>query len=164
MISFELLTRWSRQFLHSLRTGEPLEAPNIVAEVFLIDRISGVLLCHLASDENVCVRTAPASLQFAGTLSTIMGFVKSSFPASSEPQELEQISLGSVHLCLQHGKHVVVATTVRGKPPQWLRPRLTAAVEEIEKAFNDSDDQSDEDGHLSRLENYKAVLGRCFKE
>jgi hypothetical protein len=164
MISFGRLTKWVSGSIHWLRTGRqvPSGLGGTIKEVFLIDKISEALLCHLALKENLRLRADPTAVQFAGRLSAITKLSASRFGESAE--SFGQITVESVSVCIEWGEHVFVAGVVEGKPPEWFRPRLKVVVAEIEEASRDSYNQFGLDGDVSRFENSKVILERCFKE
>lgn len=175
MISFERLKKWSRGFHQWLRPsfrltfrekrliGQLTKAPYRVEQVLLIERISGILLGHLEADENLRAEAAHKSDMVAAMLSAIMTFVAVSFATEGHVMERMHVG-GELEVWIETGEHVVLATVVRGAPPQWLGPRLKAVLAEIEETFSDSDDQFDVDGEFSRIDTRKTVLARCFKE
>ncbi|MGB8784081.1 MAG: hypothetical protein WCD02_13265, partial [Terriglobales bacterium] len=129
-LSFEAL-KWRVEALRTGRTfGEIVLTRSLryrVEQVFLIHRETGLLLQHVAREDQVIQDSDLVS----GMLTAIQDFVRDSFSGTSE-HEIETIELGEFNLWVQHGPTTILAAVVSGTPPPELRNVLQRTLERVE--------------------------------
>ena len=135
-LSFEAL-KWRVEALRTGRTfGEIVLTRSLryrVEQVFLIHRETGLLLQHVAREDQVIQDSDLVS----GMLTAIQDFVRDSFSGTSE-HEIETIELGEFNLWVQHGPTTILAAVVSGTPPPELRNVLQRTLEGIEAEHGSS--------------------------
>lgn len=119
--------------LTALRTGKSFAEVVLlntlvyrVEQVFLIERKSGLLLQHVAT-ESTTVRDAD---MVSGMLTAIRDFVQDSFKVRDH-ESLEMLQVGELSVWIEQGPFAVVAAVIRGTAPKELRLTLQNALETI---------------------------------
>ncbi len=98
-------------------------------QVFLIHRVSGVLLLHVAAKSAV-VKDAD---MVSGMFTAIQDFVSDSFLESG--QELETIDVGRYKLWIQYGSKAILVGAVSGTAPVELKAVFRSALEKIHETL-----------------------------
>ncbi|MBW4561599.1 MAG: OmpA family protein [Mojavia pulchra JT2-VF2] len=97
-----------------------------VEQVFLIHKKTGLLLQHTVANQ--------ATIQdpdlVSAMLTAIQDFVKDSFSVQKD-EGLHSLQFGELTIWIEEGPQAVLATIIRGKPPQELRLSFRDAIEKI---------------------------------
>lgn len=101
-----------------------------VEQLFLIDKNTGLPVCHVASDT---AHTQDADM-VSGMLSAIQSFVQDAFE-TDEFDGLNTLQLGELSVWIEWGPDAILAAVVRGAPPQRLRDALQIKIEQIHREF-----------------------------
>ncbi|MFQ6012642.1 MAG: hypothetical protein ACE5LS_03240 [Thermoplasmata archaeon] len=125
---------------------------NYVEEVFLLHR-SGALLRHLTRRLKPYVDSDILS----GMLRAVQEFVRDSF--RGESGELNEMSFGELKISIVSGQHAVLATVIRGDPPDDIIDQIREALADLERNHGDLlrdwsgvvEDVPFVDGYLGRL-------------
>ena len=105
-----------------------------VEEIFLIERDSGLLLCHVALDDE---DDRDADL-VSGMFSAIRSFAQDSFGdggADGEEAELGRLTFGNLEIVIEAGPRAIIAAAVDGTPPPQFRELLGEILEELHTRF-----------------------------
>lgn len=102
-----------------------------VEQLFLIDKNTGLPLCHVASES---AQTQDADM-VSGMLSAIQSFVQDAFE-TNEFDGLDTLQLGELSVWIEWGPHGVLAAVVRGTPPKSLRDAMQILIESIHGRYN----------------------------
>ena len=102
-----------------------------VEQVLLVHRETGLLLEHVVAPE---VEAADPDLVSA-MLTAIGSFVEDSFQVDDE-DALDSIQMGDLTVWVEPGPHAVVATVIRGLPPESHREVMAEAVETVHRRFS----------------------------
>lgn len=97
-----------------------------VEQLFLIDKQSGLPICHAVGD----AVTAHDADMVSGMLNAIQSFVHEAFSAN-EFDGLDQLQVGELAVWIEWGPEAVLAAVVRGKAPQKLRESMQVQLETI---------------------------------
>lgn len=127
--------RWRWQ---AWRTGKPLAEIAMrnslsyrVEQVFLIHRVSGLLLCHVSLPE---VDTEDPAMVGA-MLSAITEYTRDSFGAGAD-QAVSSFEVGELVVWVEEGPHAAIAAVVRGIAPLELRNAMQDALERIHRELS----------------------------
>ncbi len=123
------------QMLGNLRRGrrraEGAETQETyMEEVFLLHR-SGTLLRHLTRRLKPYVDSDVLS----GMLRAVQEFVRDAF--KGESGELNEMSFGELKISIVSGQHVVLATMIRGDPPEDIIAQMQGALDDLERNHGD---------------------------
>ncbi len=99
-------------------------------EVFLLHR-SGTLLRHLTRRLKPYVDSDVLS----GMLRAVQEFVRDAF--KGESGELNEMSFGELKISIVSGRHVVLATMIRGDPPKDIIAQMQGALDDLERNHGD---------------------------
>ena len=148
--------------LESLRTGKPFAEVVLlhtllfrIEQLFLIHRETGILLTHVVSPGG---SGADADL-VSGMLTAIQDFVKDSF-GGDEEDTLETMRCGEHTIWIEHGPSAVLASVIRGQPPNGLHNQLCETLENIH--VNWSEELANFNGDTGPFEAAEPVLERCL--
>ncbi|MBN8645151.1 MAG: OmpA family protein [Planctomycetes bacterium] len=126
--------------IESWRTGRPFAEVVLlhtlafrVEQVFLIHRETGLLLQHLQADSVAGQDPDMVS----GMLTAIQDFVKDSFKAGGN-ESLNSMRVGTMTVWIEHSPHAILATAIRGTPPQSLRAVMQESLERVSLQMADS--------------------------
>ncbi len=97
-----------------------------IEQLFLIDKMAGLPVCHVASEHS---DTQDADM-VSGMLSAIQSFVHDAFQ-TDEFDGLNTLEVGELSVWIEWGPKAVLAAVVRGKPPKKLREALQIKIEKI---------------------------------
>ncbi|MBD2339556.1 OmpA family protein [Calothrix sp. FACHB-156] len=128
-----------------------------VEQVFLIHRNTGLLLQHLIALQ---VTTQDPDLVSA-MLTAIQDFVRDSFNIEKE-DGLQSLQFGELTIWIEEGPQAVLATIIRGKPPQEFRLTLKDALEKIHLRL--SSEMNDFAGDTEPFTVSKPYLEVCLAE
>lgn len=162
-VEYSLSWRAIRWRLTALLTGRPFAEIVLlntlvyrVEQVLLIDRRTGLLLQHVASD--------PKAVQdpdmVSGMLTAIRDFSRDSFRVPEE-DALDTLHVGELSVWIEQGPYAIVAAVIRGTPPRELRTALQEAIERVH-AFHGEALRAF-DGDTSPFENVRATLEDCLR-
>lgn len=112
-----------------------------VEQLFLIDKNTGLPICHVASD---AAHTQDADM-VSGMLSAIQSFVHDAFE-TDEFDGLNTLQLGELSVWIERGPKIILAAVVRGAPPQKLRDAMQLKVEQVHREFETELNQYDGSG------------------
>ncbi len=104
-----------------------------VEQLFLIEKNTGLPVCHVASDN---AETQDADM-VSGMLSAIQSFVHDAFQ-TQEFDGLNTLELGELSVWIEWGPHAILAAVVRGAPPKKLRDALQIKIEQIHRDYGTS--------------------------
>ncbi len=121
-------------------------------EVFLLHR-DGTLLRHLTRRLKPYVDSDILS----GMLRAIQEFVRDAF--KGESGELNEMSFGELKISIVSGQHTVLATMIRGDPPEDIIVQMQGALDDLERNHGDAlrdwngivEEIPFVDGYLNRL-------------
>lgn len=97
-----------------------------VEQVFLIHKETGLLLQHVMTES----ATAQEPDMVSGMLTAIGDFMHDSFRAEGE-ETLNTVQMGELTLWVEEGPKAVIASLIRGNPPESLRQSFIEALEMI---------------------------------
>lgn len=100
-------------------------------QLFLIDKESGIPICHAKSDS---VESQDADM-VSGMLSAIQSFVQDAF-STNEFDGLNTLQLGELSVWIEWGPSAVVAAVIRGVAPEQCRTALQQLLEDIHKDYS----------------------------
>lgn len=138
------------------RSGGPPERASresTIEDVFLLDR-GGILLRHLTRR----LRPHVDSGILSGMLRAVQEFVRDSF--REEEGNLNEMGFGELKISLCTGKHVILATVVRGGRPADHMDQMMAAVQGLEDEHGA--DLRDWDGHMQAVRFVDEYLRRLL--
>ena len=101
-----------------------------VEQVFLIHRVTGLLLHHVVATNAVSKDPEIVS----GMLTAIQDFIADSFTIHKD-DVLHTLNLGDLTVLIEHSPHAVLAMVVRGTPPASLRTHLQSMAEHIHHQY-----------------------------
>lgn len=104
--------------------------PFSVQDVFLIQRTSGLLLCHLSKDAS---RNADSDV-IGAMLTAIRDFAQDALGEQREGG-LDEIQYGSLSIVLEAGPWVYLAVVVDGIAPDDLRHQMRSALSDVHRAY-----------------------------
>lgn len=119
--------------------------PFRVQEVFLIHRVSGMLLEHLSHDPDQ--DTDPDLV--SGMLTAIRDFAQDTFGTDRDGQ-LEEIQYGDVSILLEPGPWAYLAVVVDGIEPEDFGHEMRTVLSDVNRAYSPA--LRDYDGDLSQLD------------
>lgn len=108
----------------ALRDAFPFE----VKQVFLIHRVSGILIAH-SDPENI------NSDIISAMLTAIRSFASDAFQGGDE---LDEIQFGGDHIILKNGAHAYLAAVISGVEPEGFRAHLSEFVSNLHLRYNNS--------------------------
>jgi len=126
-----------------------------VEQVFLIDRITGLLLQHVADGPRE-VRDADL---VSGMLTAIRDFVRDSF-SGTDGDSLEGLKVGELSVWIEQGPRAIIAAVVRGTAPRAYRTTLQTALERIHLEL--ADELAQFKGDTSVFEAARPALDACL--
>ena len=100
-------------------------------EVFLLQR-SGTLLRHLTRRLKPYVDSDILS----GMLRAVQEFMRDAF--KGESGELNEMSFGELKISIVSGQHAVLATMIRGDPPEDIIAQMQGALDDLERNHGDA--------------------------
>ncbi len=106
------------------------EGDTVIEEVFLLHR-SGLLIRHLTRR----LKPHVDSDILTGMLRAVQEFVRDSF--RGEMGELNQMTFGELKISIATGRHVVIATVIRGERPVDIMAQMKAALRHLEEDHHD---------------------------
>ncbi|MCJ2531767.1 MAG: hypothetical protein LN413_05625 [Candidatus Thermoplasmatota archaeon] len=101
-----------------------------VEEVFLLQR-SGTLLRHLTRR----LKPYADSDILSGMLRAVQEFIRDAF--KGESGELNEMSFGELKISIVSGQHAVLATMIRGDPPEDIIAQMQRALDDLERNHGD---------------------------
>jgi OOP family OmpA-OmpF porin len=126
-----------------------------VEQVFLIHKVSGLVLHHLTA--------AMATVQDADLVSAmftaIQDFVKDSFSISDEA--LGSLQVGELTIWVNEGPQALIACVIRGNPPGSLRQTMENALERIHLLYESQ--LHEFQGENSAFETCRPYLEECLQ-
>ncbi len=142
------------------REFEPLLVPSPenhgIADVFVIDAVGGILMCHAARQSAVEIDADV----MAGMLTVIMNFVKTSFAEGFD--QLRRLEVGDRTVLLERGDRLIVAVVLTGHEPSNLRPELRDFADRAERMCGDILDRWN--GDISEMDDLEAMASSAFFE
>jgi hypothetical protein len=102
-----------------------------VAEILLIHRESGLLLCHVSRDSD----SVSDSDIVSGMLTAIRDFVKESF-GRGDDDYLKEIEYGERHILLETGQYAYLAVVIDGIEPPGFRGEMRDRLYEVDHAYD----------------------------
>jgi OOP family OmpA-OmpF porin len=124
--------------IESVRTGRPFAEIVLMhtlvyrmEQLFLIHRETGLVLQHIAA-ESIDLKDAD---MVSAMLTAIQDFVHDSFSAG-EDSSLHNLNMGELTVWIEQGPRTILASVIRGNPPQELRNALKELLENIEFEYN----------------------------
>jgi OOP family OmpA-OmpF porin len=162
-VEYSLSWRAIRWRITALLTGRPFAEVVLlntlvyrVEQVLLIDRRTGLLLQHVASD--------PRAIQdpdmVSGMLTAIRDFSRDSFRVADE-DALDTLRVGELSIWIEQGPYAILAAVIRGTPPRELRVALQEAIERLH-AFHGDALQSF-DGDTAPFDSVRPTLEDCLQ-
>ncbi len=127
-----------------------------VEHVFLIHRVDGILLRHVAS---VAGGEGEADI-VSGMLTALQDFVRDSF-GGDPSDELEDLRVGDRNVFVEHGGEAIVAAVIRGHPPESLRTTLQETVESFHHKYHDRIAAFDGDAEV--FQPFEPKLRECLQ-
>ncbi|NNE92505.1 MAG: hypothetical protein HKN23_12730 [Verrucomicrobiales bacterium] len=135
-----------------------------IEEVYLIEKDSGLLLMHVATDpENEA--HAEADL-VSGMFTAIRSFVKDSFASDSEDggknedEELESFTFGEREVLIEEGPSMVLAAVAVGVPAPSVRDQLCGILENLHAEMQEQ--LEDFSGDISQFEPQRPELRKAL--
>ncbi len=101
-----------------------------VEQIFLIHKQTGLLLQHSVANQ---IAAQDADL-VAAMLTAIQDFVKDSFSVQKE-DKLQSLRFGELTIWIEEGPQAILASIIRGNPPQELRLVFQEVIEKIHLKF-----------------------------
>jgi hypothetical protein len=129
--------------------------PFRVAELFLIQRDSGLLLRHLSNGSE----TAADSDLISGMLTAIRDFAQDAFGRGQEGQ-LDEIQYGTRRILIEASRHAYLAAVVDGVEPPGFRATLRDRIIAFENEYSEALDKYD--GDASRFTSADALLAQLI--
>ncbi len=127
-----------------------------VEQVLLIDRRTGLLLQHVASDP----KAVPDPDMVSGMLTAIRDFSRDSFRVPDE-DALDTLRVGELSVWIEQGPYAILAAVIRGTPPRELRTALQEAIERVHAFHGDA--LRAFDGDTSPFESTRPTLEDCLQ-
>ena len=162
-VEYSLSWRAIKWRLTALLTGRPFAEIVLlntlvyrVEQVLLIDRRTGLLLQHVASD--------PKAVQdpdmVSGMLTAILDFSRDSFRVPEE-DALDTLHVGELSVWIEQGPYAMLAAIIRGTPPRELRTALQETIERVHAFHGEA--LRVFDGDASPFESVRATLEDCLR-
>jgi OOP family OmpA-OmpF porin len=162
-VEYSLSWRAIKWRITALLTGRPFAEVVLlntlvyrVEQVLLIDRRTGLLLQHVASD--------PRAIQdpdmVSGMLTAIRDFSRDSFRVAEE-DALDTLRVGELSIWIEQGPYAILAAVIRGTPPRELRVAFQEAIERLH-AFHGDALQSF-DGDTAPFDSVRPTLEDCLQ-
>lgn len=132
--------------------------PFKVDEVFLIHRVSGLVLAHYhpgGAEE-------PDADIISSMLTAIRDFVRDAFGKGQEDKELDEIQYGEQRIIIQSGRAAYLAVVITGIEPEGFRARLREFVANLHVLYGRT--LRDYEGDPSTLPNLRPMLARLTEE
>jgi len=124
--------------IESFRTGRPFAEIVLMhtlvyrmEQIFLIHKETGLVLQH-ATAESIDSKDAD---MVSAMLTAIQDFVNDSFSAK-EDSSLQNLNMGELTIWVEQGPRTILASVIRGTPPQELKTVLKEILENIEFEYN----------------------------
>ena len=142
--------------LRRRRRKEQREKPRetYMEEVFLLHR-SGTLLRHLTRRLKPYVDSDILS----GMLRAVQEFMRDTF--RGESGDLNEMSFGELKISIVNGQHAVLATVMRGDPPENLIAQMQEALDDLER--NHGDEVRDWNGVVEEIPFVDEYLNRLME-
>lgn len=99
-------------------------------QLFLIEKETGLPICHVASDTAV---TKDADM-VSGMLSAIQSFVHDAF-ATNDFDGLNTLQVGELSVWIEWGPSAILAAVIRGVGPEKLREAMQLQLEDIHHSY-----------------------------
>lgn len=103
-----------------------------VEQLFLIDKETGLPICHVSSDAAI---TQDADM-VSGMLSAIQSFVHEAFSAN-DFDGLNTLQIGELSVWIEWGPSAILAAVIRGVGPEKLREAMQLQLEQIHHGYSD---------------------------
>ncbi len=133
---------------------EKIAEPFVIEDVFVITN-SGLLISHASIE----VKPNMDEDILSSMLTAVKEFVKDSFGSGGDEGELDELQYGKTRVIIEYGKHVYLATVVRGQESMDLRPEMKRMLKQIQRKFGHVFDTWDGDlGQLKGIENLARSL------
>ncbi len=116
-----------------------------IDDVFLLYRRDGVLIKH----ETRRLRPDIDTDILSGMLTAVQQFVKDSF-RGEEDEELNEMTVGQMHILIGRGKYLIVAATITGGDVASMTKEIQAAIQDMEDHHWDQLDEWDGDMELGK--------------
>jgi OOP family OmpA-OmpF porin len=136
-MAYSLSVQGLRWRLEALRTGKSFAEVVLlktllyrVEQVFLIHKDTGLLLQQVSAPG---IKSQDADM-VSGMLTAIQDFVHDSF-TTPEGDELEDLRVGDLSVCVERGPQAVLAAVIRGNAPEDLKAIFQEALEKIHLQF-----------------------------
>ncbi len=126
----------------------------VIEEIFLLHR-SGMLIRHLTRR----LKPHVDSDILTGMLRAVQEFVRDSF--REETGELNHMTFGELKISIATGRHVVIATVVRGERPADIMDQMTASLRHLEEDHGSS--LRDWDGRVEAVQFVDDYLDRLLE-
>ena len=150
--------------IESIRTGRPFAEIVLMhtlvyrmEQIFLIHKETGLVLQHVAAES---VDSKDADMVSA-MLTAIQDFVNDSFSAK-EDSSLQNLNMGELTILVEQGPRTILASVIRGTPPQELKTMLKEILENIEFEYNSA--LNDFKGDAAPFEPCKPDLQYCLTQ
>jgi len=150
--------------IESIRTGRPFAEIVLMhtlvyrmEQIFLIHKETGLVLQHVAAES---VDSKDADMVSA-MLTAIQDFVNDSFSAK-EDSSLQNLNLGELTIWVEQSPRTILASVIRGTPPQGLKTVLKEILENIEFEYNSA--LNDFKGDAAPFEPCKPDLQYCLTQ
>jgi len=150
--------------IESIRTGRPFAEIVLMhtlvyrmEQIFLIHKETGLVLQHVAAES---VDSKDADMVSA-MLTAIQDFVNDSFSAK-EDSSLQNLNLGELTIWVEQGPRTILASVIRGTPPQGLKTVLKEILENIEFEYNSA--LNDFKGDAAPFEPCRPDLQYCLSQ
>ncbi len=126
-------------------------------QLFLIHKETGLVLQHVAA-ESVDLKDAD---MVSAMLTAIQDFVNDSFSAK-EDSSLQNLNLGELTIWIEQSPRTILASVIRGNPPQELKNALKEILENVEFEYNSS--LNSFNGDAAPFEPVKPDLMYCLSQ
>lgn len=125
-------------------------------QVFLIDKESGLPVCHVSAD---AAKTQDAAM-VSGMLSAIQSFVHEAFE-TDDFDGLDSLQIGGLAVWIEWGPSAVLAAVIRGVAPHKLREAMQIQLERIHAEYEHA--LANFDGDSQTFEPLKPVLSNLLQ-
>ena len=150
--------------IESFRTGKPFAEIVLMhtlvyrmEQLFLIHKETGLVLQHAAA-ESVDLKDAD---MVSAMLTAIQDFVNDSFSAK-EDSSLQNLNLGELTIWIEQSPRTILASVIRGNPPQELKTALKESLENVEFEYNSA--LNSFNGDAAPFEQVKPDLMYCLSQ
>jgi OOP family OmpA-OmpF porin len=126
--------------------AEPAKAQAAIDDVFLLYARDGVLIKH----ETRRLRPDIDMDILSGMLTAVQQFVKDSF-RGEEGEELNEMTVGQMHILIGRGKYLILAATVTGGDIESMTVQIRKAVQDMEDHHWDQLEDWDGDMDVAKV-------------